>query len=274
MKQHHARAFCLLLLLAATIVHAEPPPGYQLVWADEFNGTQLDTNRWAYRTGTRLFSLQKSENVIVTNGLLQLVLKKEKSGKTEYTAGGVISRERFQYGYYEARFRCPAGAGWHTSFWAMKYNTDVAQTNAVDFAQLVERGGTDNAANAMAQEIDICEQNSDAHQSYSAGVIDWSGRSGHRSKNFGRKYVHADADLSQDFHIWACEFTPGQVTFYLDGKITHQTDATQFPHGPQNIWLTSVAVLGSKPAKGKAMDETALPATADFDWVRFYQKKS
>jgi beta-glucanase (GH16 family) len=47
-------------------------------------------------------------------------LKKEDRGKLHYTAGGVISKKTFKYGYYEARFRVPPGAGWHTSFWMMR----------------------------------------------------------------------------------------------------------------------------------------------------------
>jgi len=44
-------------------------------------------------------------------------------------------------------------------------------------------------------------------------------------------------DFAADFHVWACEFTPQVVKFFLDGRLTHQTDATQFPHGPQSVWL-------------------------------------
>jgi beta-glucanase (GH16 family) len=51
---------------------------------------------------------------------LRIALKKEDRGKLHYTAGGVISKKTFKYGYYEARFRVPPGAGWHTSFWMMR----------------------------------------------------------------------------------------------------------------------------------------------------------
>jgi hypothetical protein len=42
-----------------------PLPGYTLVWADEFNSGQLDTNKWDYRTDSKMWSTQKPENVSV-----------------------------------------------------------------------------------------------------------------------------------------------------------------------------------------------------------------
>jgi len=243
---------------------------YTLVWSDEFNSSTLDTNKWFHRTGERLLSYQKPANVVVTNGLLRLVLKKEDAGKVHYTAGGVISRQEFQYGYYEARFRCPKQAGWHTSFWTMQYR---APKGGKDYAQQVSSG---QVSDQRAQEIDICEQDASNNRSYSAGVIDWSQKTGKKSVNYGRVYYYDKTvpDFAADFHIWGCEFTPTKVKFFLDGKLAHETDATKFPHGLQSVWLTSVAVLWGKPTPPKQMDDVGLPAFADFDWVRVYAKNN
>jgi beta-glucanase (GH16 family) len=268
-----SRLYCGLLWLALVgPAVAAPPPGYQLVWSDEFNGPVLDTNQWYYRNGDRLLSCQKPENVSVSGGLLRLALKQEEAGKLHYTAGGVISRRAFRHGYYEARFRCPPSAGWHTAFWTMNYAPTGDQSPGVDFAQQVERG----SGAVKAQEIDICEQDSVNPRSYSAGVIDWSGAGGKKSTGFGRKYFRAPRepvpDFAADFHTWGCEFTPATVKFFLDGQLTHQTDATKFPHGDGNVWLTCVAALWGDPVKPTRVDDHGLPAVAEFDWVRVYQK--
>ena len=267
-----AAIFSAALNLYGAQPSAPPLPGYHLVWSDEFNGAALDTNQWFYRTGKRLLSFQQPENVSVTNGLLRLKLQKENAGGAQYTAGGVISRRQFEYGYYEARFRCAAAAGWHTAFWAMDYTDPGTSKAGTDYAQLVEQGHVNNASHPKAQEIDICEQDSVNPRSYSAGVIDWSGRNGKRSVGFGRKYYRDTADFAADFHVWGCEFTPATVKFYLDGKLTHQAEATKFPHGEQNIWLTCVAALWGDPKKPDKVEDDKLPAFADFDWVRFYEK--
>ena len=115
----------LCLLLAASALHAAditpllPPEcaaGCALAWHDEFDGDSLNQAAWNIRTGVRFASMNAAANVSVSDGLLRLAVRKEKAGDAEYTAGGVISKREFKYGYYEARYRVPRGAGWHTSF--------------------------------------------------------------------------------------------------------------------------------------------------------------
>src|SRR4051794_20837872 len=111
---------CLLLfLLAFGCLSAQPPAAakWQLTFADEFNGSSIDAAKWNFRTGPRMWSEQRAANVSVRDGMLRLSLKKERAGDLDYTAGGLISKQAFRYGYYEARIKMPKGRGWHTSFW-------------------------------------------------------------------------------------------------------------------------------------------------------------
>lgn len=55
------------------------------------------------------------------NGNLEIVLRKESVAGKNYTAGGIISKRTFVYGYYEARFKTPPAEGWHTAFWSMRH---------------------------------------------------------------------------------------------------------------------------------------------------------
>jgi hypothetical protein len=57
--------------------------------------------------------------------------------------------------------------------------------------------------------------------------------------------------------VWGCEFTPTVVRFFFDGKLTHETDATHFKKGPQNIWLTSLSI-GLGGTQGFAQINNAL----------------
>jgi len=216
---------------------------YTLSWSDEFNGNALNTDEWTCRIDSKMWSAQVPQNVSVVDGKLIIALKKEKVGKQNHTGGGIISKRAFEYGYYEARFKVPLGSGWHTSFWTMAYNDKNTKPQAT-------------------QEIDICEQDSVKTTKYSAGVIAW----GDKGKGLGRKYVQTP-DLAADFHVWGCEFTPTSTKFFFDGKLTHETDAP-FKKGPQNIWLTCIASgLGGT----RYVDDSKLPATAEFDYVRFFE---
>lgn len=237
----------LLLLSIALTGTAAPPAGYRLAWSDEFDGSALDTNKWVYRTDSKHWSTQSPENVSVADGFLRLGVRKQSLGGKEYAGSGVISREAFKYGYYEARFRVPPGAGWHTSFWMQKHDG---------------AGGT--RPKAAVQELDVCENDSVNLRRYGVNIHCWNPEP-HAS--FGGKSV-ATPDLAAEFHVFGCEFTPAKVKFYFDGELVQSADATQFPHGEQNIWLTTIA---SQLGGTKAVDDSLLPSAAVYDWVRYYK---
>ena len=225
---------------------AETAAGYKLAWHDEFDGDKLNAADWSIRTGERFASTNVAGNVSVADGLLRLALKKEKSGQSEYTSGGVISKREFKYGYYEARYRVPPGAGWHTSFWLMK-NTP---------------GETGNRP-----EIDICEQDSKELTSYGMNLHihrpTHKGLAGRRVKT---------PDLSADFHVWGCEFSAREIRNYFDGKLVGVTHATSFQHDVMSVWLTTVGWSKLPWAPQLKIDDSALPASADYDYVRFFEK--
>ena len=248
---------------APCFAQTNPPPsapltGYQLVWSDEFDGAKLDTAKWDYRTDSKMWSTQKPENASVSNGTLKLHLKKEEAGKMHYTGAGVISKQAFKYGYYEARVKVPPGAGWHTSFWMMLNNG---------------KGGTGTFA--ACQELDVIENDSVNTGKSGMNVHKWKGP----HVSMGLKFIKTP-DLSADFHVFGCEFTPATVKYFFDGKLVQTVDVAKakqkdgaivdFEHGDQNIWLTSIA---SNLGGTKAVDDSKLPAVAEFDYVSFYEKK-
>jgi len=226
-----------------------PLPDYQLAWSDEFDGSALDTNKWDFRTDNRMWSRQKPGNVSVRDGCLVLSAKKEEADDLHYTGAGIISKQVFRYGYYEARFKVPPGAGWHTSFWMMKHNG---------------QGGT--GPSESAQELDVCENDSVHLDSYGVNIHKWNPQP---HIQVGTKRIQTP-DLSKDFHVFGCEFTPTAVRYFFDGRQVQAVDVTGFAHGDQNIWLTTIA---SNLGGTKAVDDTKLPAVAEYDYVRFYAKK-
>jgi len=223
---------------------AAPPPGYRLAWQDEFDGTTLDEEKWQYRTDVRFWSAQLPENVSVADGLLKLHLRKETVSGVDYTAGGVISRELFRYGYYEARLKVPPGSGWHTAFWMMKYN----------------RLPTDD----VSIELDVIENDSVTPLQYYVNI--------HRHlptphTQIGTKYIDTPS-LSENFHVFGCEFTPTTVRYFFNGALVQTVNTTQLPTNDMNIWLTSIAApLGGTTS----VDDSQLPAVALFDYVRYYE---
>jgi beta-glucanase (GH16 family) len=220
--------------------------GYTLVFDDEFNGSTVDTAKWNFRTDQKAKSAQLARNVSEGGGVLSIALKKEQYGNYAYTAGGVVSRQPFRYGYYETRAKTPVGAGWHTSFWAMAGD------------------GSDTYTPKRRTEIDQFEINSSAPKNISQGVIAWTAGGG--STSIGRRTAQPGFDTSAGWHTYGFDWTEDRVAFYVDGTLTNT--ATYPPsadtHDYLNIWLTSIGY--------ETVDETTLPATAQFDYVRYYQR--
>ena len=230
-----------------------PPPGYQMVFNDEFDGASLDTNRWGFRLADKMLSAQQRENVSVKDGNLVIALRKESVRGKDYTGGGVISHQKFVYGYYEARFKTPPAEGWHTAFWSMRH-----------------RFG-DTSTPLPLLELDFCEQDGGDPHFYSFGVINQSRydqKKNHRSWNAGRWVIEDAPDTSAEFHVWACEFTPETTRFYFDGKLIKEVSSAGFPHDEMNVW---VSVIASTLKGDRFVDDSKLPNAVLCDYVRVYQ---
>ena len=64
------------------------------------------------------------------------------------------------------------------------------------------------------------------------------------------------------------KYTPNYVKYYMNGKEVKNLDTSKLPKGPVNIWMTSIASwLGGT----KSVDDSKLPGTAIFDYVKYYE---
>ncbi len=79
------RARLALAFAAAVSLHAPAMAQLQLVWADEFDGTSLDTSKWEYQIGNGCPNLcgwgnseleyYRQQNVSVSGGTLRITAK-------------------------------------------------------------------------------------------------------------------------------------------------------------------------------------------------------
>jgi beta-glucanase (GH16 family) len=108
---------------------------YQLVWSDEFNGTSLDTNTWSYDIGNGdwgwgngevQYYTNRTKNVEVADGYLQIHALKESYGGKSYTSGRILSKGKkyFKYGKIEAKIKVENGnqSGVWPAYWMMGEN--------------------------------------------------------------------------------------------------------------------------------------------------------
>ncbi len=231
-----------------------PPAGYELVFSDEFEGEKIDTRKWGFRLDSKLLSTQRPENISVKNGNLEIALRKESFRGKPYTGGGVISRQKFVYGYYEARFQTPPAEGWHTAFWAMR-----------------KRFPDQPKGPSALLELDFCEQDGGDPHFYSFGIINQSRyhqKKNRQSWNAGRWVIEDAPDTSTSFNVWGCEFTPEQTRFYFNGRLTKELSSSGFPHDEMNVWMS---VIASTLKGDRWVDDSKLPNVVLCDYIRVYQ---
>ena len=230
------------------------PSDYALSWADEFATTSVDTTLWGYRTGAPWdgWSTQLPENVSVGGGYMTIHLCPQgrsgpactpTSATTDYTGGGLISKAKPRYGYYETRVRTNVGSGWHSAFWS----AEVAATGAFT-------------------EIDGFEIDSHIPEQVMHNVIAWN-HGGHLSSGLD----DLDFDSSAGWHVYGYEWLENEVRFYVDGQLTWRTPyaPSEYVHNFLNVWLTTIAI-GRNGSPG--VDDAALPGKVQWDYFRFYER--
>jgi beta-glucanase (GH16 family) len=226
---------------------------WELIWSEEFDGTDQDLDkRWISQNGPsgHILSSRWRENVMVTNGLLRLVARKEKRGGQDWTAGSIWTRETFQYGYFECRYRYAEAEGLNNSFWLMPT-------------------GTNKMTRGKLFEIDINEGhfpdklNINIHNHSDTHLV--NGKRTHPTSP--RKFTFSGKNFAREAHVYGLDWNENELVFYLDGTELRRVK-NEFCHSPASIYL-SLAVI---PWAGKVTD--AIDGKAmEVDHVRVYRRK-
>jgi beta-glucanase (GH16 family) len=208
------------IVLLTTMVSAVNPSyaGWSLVWYDEFNGTSLNTSDWNYDIGTGCPSLcgwgnselqyYRAENVSVSGGNLVITSLAESFGGASYTSGKIHTRDKqyFLYGKIEMRAKIPTGGGMWPAFWMMP--------------QFNVYGGW-----AASGEIDIMES---ANSTTSVGGTIHYGGSWPNNVYSGGSYSLGGTSFADDFHIYAVEWEPDEIRWYVDGVLYSTRTSAQW----------------------------------------------
>ncbi|GAB4254824.1 MAG: hypothetical protein Kow00109_30080 [Acidobacteriota bacterium] len=261
----------LTTLPVVPAVTGEAPSGWRLVWADEFDGTTVDTNRWEFMIGDGTnygipgwgnaeleYYTDRPENARVEGGSLHIVARKESFGGRQYTSARLRTKNKgdWTYGRFEIRAKLPKGKGIWPALWMLP--TDEVY------------GGWPHSG-----EIDIMElvghEPNRVH-----GTLHYSSQTGSHVFT-GMSYRLPSGDFSDDFHVFALEWEPGEMRWYVDGKLflvqTYwSTRAAPYPAPFDQRFhlLMNLAVGGNWPGSPDAT--TVFPQEMVIDYVRVYEK--
>jgi beta-glucanase (GH16 family) len=226
---------------------------YQLIWADEFNGTSVNTANWNIDNGNpnvnHELEYYQAANAAVTGGNLVITARQQSVGGQPYTSAKLNSSGKFSvtYGRIEARMKLPMVQGTWPAFWMLGTNI-----NTVGWPQ--------------CGEIDIMEHVNTSNSIL--GTMHWNSGSGHA------QYGSSTTTTPGDFHVYAVEWDNSSIRWYVDntlyvtGNIANNINNTGAFHLPFYIIL-NLAIGGDLP--GSTVNNAALPTSMYVDYVRVYK---
>lgn len=241
------------------------PDGYRLVWHDEFeqDTVLLNAENWTHEVWRKGFvnnELQEYVNHKTPNGQLVTEVKNgrllihcvKENGKIY--SGRVYAKvhEGWQYGYFEASIKLPKGRGTWPAFWMMPVN----------FRSWPADG-----------EIDIMEE-----VGYHPNYVSSSLHANAHVHSNGTQVTHEMlCEGAEDgFHTYAMLWTAQNITTYVDGRLQLSYDnrglgRDDWPYENPFYVIFNLA-WGGNWGGSQGVDERALPATMEVEYIRVFQK--
>lgn len=268
MKLHNKVLTCVLpIALLSGIATAQP------LWSEEFNdGTLPDGTVWSYDLGASGWGnneLQNytsdSANARIENGHLIITGREQINGNNRTFTSARLKTEHkvtVQYGTIEARIKTPdLGNGLWPAFWFLGNNFSSVGWPDCGEIDLMEMG----SAAAISSGVVNRRVYSTAH---------WERNNGYT--NNGRTLDLA-SDLDGSFHLYRIEWTPTQISTYIDSNWIWSMDISdpdaidghEF-HQP-HFMIVNMAIGGNFPGIWDDDDITAaFPAELAVDYIRVY----
>lgn len=245
------------------------PSGYSLVWEEEFDANSLNdgkpalpnNDKWFYETAepgwvnnelqTYIEGFVGTDTVAaIYDGTLKI--KAIPRGDRVYSAR-INTIEAWTYGYFEARLRVPGGKGTWPAFWMMPKNY---------------------TAWPLDGEIDIME-----YVGFDPNVVHSSIHTQSYYHSIGtQKTATKEIENAEiEFHVYAVEWTADYIKGFVDGEeyFRFDNDGTGNKHTwpfDAPFYLKLNLAWGGDWGAAQGLDESALPATYEIDYVRVYQK--
>ena len=243
--------------------------GYRLIFHDEFDGEKINTDKWIPEY---LPSWPKDRSVCaptyeMKNGIIRLII--DKNSKNEFDKGmhisGFMSASRTGLHHYDPkkkalhqikteatqitlclRAKMQDGGGVHCAWWLIGFEDDPNQSCEIDIFEIL---GTD--INRIWSTV----------HSWKDSTIQY-----HTEHPW-----FANKKLAEEFHIYGFDWTPEDVTVYVDGiQVMKHKAAITYP------LIQIISFYDNRKAKdgwtGTYDPTIPYPKSFDIDYIRMYKK--
>jgi beta-glucanase (GH16 family) len=258
-----------------------PPPvpagaaGMRLVWSDEFDTAGLpDARKWAhdtdrnrlgwYNNELQYYAANRPDNARVENGRLIITARQERLtsasdyGNQNYTSARLITRglASWTYGYFEIRAKLPCGLGTWPAIWMLGTGGRWPVDGEID---IMEQKGTSAAAKR------------EVLGTLHTQAYNWSGGTLGVARGGATQLPNACTSFNTYHMSWdASRIAIGvNGANYFEFAKPANADYAQWPFDAPQFMILNLAIGGDL---GGAVDNAALPAVMEVDYVRVYQR--
>jgi len=250
--------------ILTTEERAETPadPIYtNLVWSDEFetNGPP-EVSKWNYDIGTGSsgwgnnelqYYTDRTDNVVVEDGVLKIIARKENYGGSNYTSTRLKTQGKFdfKYGRIDVKAKLPGGDGTWPAIWMLGSNIETVGWPACGEIDIMEYSGYNPGRVQSA-----------IHNNSSFGA----------TVNFRVKTIENETD---EYHVYSMIWSENQISFLIDDErfYTYKPvgkNEANWPFDKNQFLLLNVAMGGTL---GGVIDPNFSSSTMEIDYVRVYQ---
>lgn len=275
--------------------------GWVQVWADEFNGADLDFKKWEIEESCwgggneeRQCYTARFENVEVSNGVLRLKAFRETvrgpkyprehpEGQTEkvtqkYSSGKVrtLDKAAWTYGRFSARMKLPKGQGTWPAFWMLPVDNEYgpwAASGEIDIMEAVNLG----------ERCDVCV--GDEGENRTSGALHFGGSWPRNEFKVEYHPLPGGRGAVEDYHVYSVEWGEGQINWFIDDELFYTLTSEDWdtegvkreknPAAPfdRPFYLMLNYAVGGKLSETnnkKGFDPSSFPSEVLVDWVRVY----
>jgi beta-glucanase (GH16 family) len=244
------------------------PEGYTLVWNDEFNGTEIDTDKWNYELGDgtdyglkpgwgnnekQLYTNAPENSFITQDGTtsaLAITALKDGDG---FTSAKVTTQNTFttRFGRVSVRAKIPKGQGMWPAIWmlgANKTEIDWPGCGEIDIMEI------------LGHETDKL-----------LTTLHYTGED-NKYEIIENTHVLSTGDFSESYHEYTLDWTPEKLSFSLDSNPLYEVAiASDMKEYLRDFYLIlNVAVGGN--LSGEVDETTSFPQAMLVDYVRVYSQ--
>lgn len=226
-------------------------------FVENFSSGRLNSDIWgmdiAEFKGHNVYFTAENNNV--ENGVLNIILKKEKYKNCGFTSSSLWTKPnniKFGYGKLMIRAKIPTTKDCRPAIWLKALNS----------------------SNQLFGEIDILEHWPEyGKKEYQTNFHLWGRIKGENQSHTQYPIVVRKYNIA-NWHVYSVEYTNNSLVMKIDDQIVAQWNKNQLPDWPENInYQLYLSLACSTWSSNHVAESVTLPQTMKVDWIKFYKLK-